>query len=456
VGTPADAAFLTRVTYGVAPGDVEHLVRRGRAAWVAEQLAPAPDPQLDRTLGRWPTLGMRPGELRDAYPYPRGPRPEDSMGRTMRREARQSQRTPLDERSAARVARTVLAKAQLRERVVGFWLDHFNVYPRKTPAMAWLWGTHEEVVRAHALGRFRDLLGAVAHNPAMLVYLDNTRNAAEDGEAGERGLNENYARELLELHTVGVEAGYTQDDVRDVARILTGWGVVIDEDRGEPGSFRFRSQWHDRGAKRVLGVDFPPGGLEDEGERLLDLLARHPATVRRLSARLCRAFVGTPTPEMVGRVEEVWRSTDGDLTRVVEAIVSDPELMHGAPARSPLEWVAAAARAAGPVDVADPTTVQLLEDMGQSVLGTLPPTGYDDVDWLSSDALVRRAQAAERVGEWLGPTLSRDGVDTPEEIVARFLPAHAGQAGLAERIGGSTWSSGLAAHVISTPEFQRR
>lgn len=457
-GTAEDAAFLTRLSFGVAPGDLAALARRGRDAWVHEQLGDLSDPALDRALTRWPTLTMSPGELRERFPYPKGPRPdpEDRLGREMRRDARQAQRTPLHERAAARITRAILARAQLRERVVSFWLDHFNVYPRKTPAMGWLVGSYEDTVRAHALGRFRDLLGAVAHSPAMLVYLDNTRNAAGEGARGDRGLNENYARELLELHTLGVDAGYTQEDVREVARVLTGWGVVMDEERGEPGSFRFRPHWHDRDRKHLLGVDFPAGGLEDEGEALLDLLARHPATVRRLSGRLCRAFVGAPTPAMADRVEAVWTNTDGDLAQVVAAIATDPDVLRGAPARSPLEWLAAATRAVDPSGELDPTDAGLLEDMGQSVLGALPPTGYDDVDWLSSDALLRRAQAAEALGERLGPALVRDGVDTPEEIVARFLPAHVGDAALADRLRGPVRPAELAARAITTPEFQRR
>ncbi len=454
-----DAAFLTRVTYGVRPGDLVTLARLGRSGWIEAQLAPAPSPGLSPLLAAYPTLTLRPSQLKALYPYmPAGNADGDKDARrTARKEMKATQRTPLYERAAARVTRAVYSDAQFDEMVAAFWLDHFNVYPRKTPAMAWLIGDFEDrSVRPHLYGSFRALLGAVAHAPAMLVYLDNEKSAVADGEGKHPGINENYARELLELHTLGVDGGYTQADVQDVARIFTGWGVVMeDKDGAEAGSFRFRTRWHDFGHKQVLGTRFAPEG-ETEGEQLLDLLATHPATVRRLSAKLCRAFVGTPTPEMVDRVSARWSATGGDLQEVYRALLVDPDLLAGAPARSPLQWLSAALRGAGVRDFPAAEAAHLLEDMGQSVLGALPPTGYDDIDWLTADALIRRMTTGRTLADQLRPALMEAGVATPAALVGRFLPTHTGDAALLIRLGSDPDVGALTGRILGTPEFQRR
>lgn len=457
--TQNDAAFLTRVTYGARPGDLAALAHVGRAAWIAAQLRPVGSPDLAGRLAAWPTLSMRPDELKERYPYlPVGNDAGDrDARRAVRKDRKEAQRTPLHERAAARVVRAVHSDAQLEEMVAAFWLDHFNVYPRKTPAMAWLIGDFEdEAVRPHLFGNFRELLGAVAHAPAMLVYLDNERSAVADADAGHPGINENYARELLELHTLGVHGGYTQADVEAVARIFTGWGVVMEEKAdARPGTFRFRTRWHDWGQKTVLGIRFPPEG-EAEGERLLDLLATHPTTVRRLSAKLCRSFVGTPTAAMVDRVATRWDATGGDLRAVYEALLTDPDLLVGRAPRSPLQWLAAALRAAPEADFPAEDAARLLDDMGQDVLGALPPTGYDDIDWLTADGLVRRMTTGREVGVRLAPTLQAGGVTTAAQVVARFLPAHADDDPLAGRLGDDPDVGVLAGRILGSPEFQRR
>lgn len=452
----ADAAFLTRVTYGVRPGDLPTLTRLGRARWIDTQLGPPPA-GVDGRLAAWPTLTLRPGELKERYPYrPAGLNDGDREARRVAGGRPDSQRTPLTERAAARITRAVHSEAQIEERLAAFWLDHFNVYPRKTPAMAWLLGDFEDhAIRPHLFGRFRTLLGAVAHSPAMLVYLDNEKSAVSDGDPRHPGINENYARELLELHTLGVDGGYTQADVEGVARILTGWGVAMEaRDGREAGSFLFRPRWHDPGPKEVLGVHFAPAG-EAEGEALLDLLAAHPVTVRRLSARLCRAFVGSPSAAMVDRVSARWTTTDGDLRAVVRGILEDPEILEGRPARSPLQWLAAALRGAGVQDVPAEEAAALVEDMGQDVLGALPPTGYDDTDWLSADGLVRRMVAGRALGARLAPAFRRDGAVSPAAVVDRLLPGLA-DPGFLGRLGDDPDVGVLVGRVLASPEFQRR
>ena len=457
--THDDAAFLTRVTYGARPRELAELARAGRAAWIAAQLHPTVSPDLAGRLAAWPTLSMRPGELKERYPYrpPGNDAGDRDARRAVRKDMKEAQRTPLHERAAARVTRAVHSDAQFQEMVATFWLDHFNVYPRKTPAMGWLIGDFEdEAVRPHLFGTFRTLLGAVAHAPAMLVYLDNERSAVADADAGHPGINENYARELLELHTLGVDGGYTQGDVEAVARIFTGWGVVMEE-KGDarPGTFRFRTRWHDWGQKTVLGTRFPPEG-EAEGERLLDLLAAHPATVRRLSTKLCRSFVGAPSTAMVDRVSARWEQTGGDLRAVYEALLTDPDLLVGLAARSPLQWLAAALRAAPEADFPAEDAARLIDDMGQDVLGALPPTGYDDNDWLTADALVRRMTTGRDVGGRLAPALRAEGVTTAAQLVTRFLPTRLDDGALADRLGADPDVGVLTGRILGSPEFQRR
>jgi uncharacterized protein (DUF1800 family) len=453
----ADAArLLTRVTYGVAPGDMDALRRLGREAWIEAALHPVADPDLDGRLAFFDTLGLSPEDLREQYPFPSRKAKVDPMMRAERREAKETQRTPLRERAQARLLRAVYGREQVTERIAAFWLDHFNVYPRKSPAMAWLLGSFEDDVRAHLFGSFRELLGVVAHSPAMLLYLDNARSAVADGEGKHPGLNENYARELLELHTVGIDGGYSQADVGEVARVLTGWGIVIEPRDGlEAGTFRFRTRWHDWGPKEVLGTRFGPDG-EAEGEALLDMLARDPATVHHVATRLCRAFVGDPTLAMVDRVVQRWTATDGDLPQVYRALLEDPDLLAGAPARSPLQWMAAALRAGAVQDIPAEDLVAELDDMGQSVLGSLAPNGYGDTDWLSTDALLQRMTVAPRIAAAVEPSLREAGVSSPSEMVARFLPTHTDDTALVERLGASGDPAGIVARVLASPEFQRR
>jgi uncharacterized protein (DUF1800 family) len=277
-----------------------------------------------------------------------------------------------------------------------------------------------DVIRAHALGRFRDLLGAVAHSQAMLFYLDNSESQADAAHEtlGElqrirkarsaaqveqiraaaknrrQGLNENYARELMELHTLGVDGGYSQQDVQEVARALTGW--TIDNPR-MGGTFVFRPEWHDADVKHVLGHTLPRGRGEDDGEDVLDILARHPSTARFIATKLARRFVSDdPPPALVARLAERFRETDGDIRQVMAVLVTSPELYtrqaYRAKVKTPYEVVVSTMRAMEALPDTTPRSAQLSSQLGEPMFGRLTPDGWPEIglSWLNSGAILQR------------------------------------------------------------------
>src|SRR5207237_7219294 len=239
--------------------------------------------------------------------------------------------------------------------------------------------------RPFVMGRFRDLLGATAHSPAMLYYLDNWRSSvprpypAKDGKpAGvDGGLNENYARELMELHTLGVDGGYTQKDVQEVARCFTGWTI---QKPNEEGLFLYRPGLHDKGDKVVLGRKISAGGLAN-GERVLDVIATHPATARFIATKLARRFISDDPPQsVIDRAAAVFLKTDGSIRETLRAIVTSPEFFspaaYRAKTRSPLEYVAASMRALNAETDGDRPVLDLIGSIGQPLFGRIPPDGY--------------------------------------------------------------------------------
>ncbi len=333
----------------------------------------------------------------------------------------------------AKLLRAIYSKRQLNEVMTDFWFNHFNVFAGKDREAALLPAYEDEVIRRHALGSFPELLRAVARSPAMLIYLDNWRSRAPEYDKKGRkrggGLNENYARELLELHTLGVDGGYTQADVTEVARCFTGWSV---EEPGRDPRFVFRPRQHDRGVKHVLGETIPAGGGEDDGDRVLEIVLRHPSTARFLATKLVRRFVSDePPPELVARVAQRYLDTDGDIRSMLRAIFSSPEFWSRralrSKMRSPLELVAASARALG-ADVDDPLLLaRQVGRMGEPLFACVPPTGYADtaLAWVASGALVARIDFGlalasgklDGVAVDLAP-LAQDAGD-PAEVLAR-------------------------------------
>src|SRR5437867_7446441 len=305
IGIRAAVHLLNRLGFGPRPGDAHLILEKGLDRWVREQLEPGPDPELDARLSRFATLGY-PLSQTLALDYGSDPR---AFGQV------------LDEFVAAKVIRAVHGRNQLQEVLVDFWFNHFNVYIADGFVRPATPSYERDAIRPHVLGRFRDLLGATAQHPAMLSYLDNYLNTVARSVGGRvvGGINENYGRELMELHTVGVDAGYTQADVVDAARCFTGWGI---DSLRVGGNFVFRPGSHDQGAKSVFGLTLAAGGARDDGDKLLDYLASHPKTAAFIAKKLAQRFVSDDPPaRVVDRAAAAFESSGGDIREVMRAIL---------------------------------------------------------------------------------------------------------------------------------------
>ncbi len=388
-----------------------------------QSTAPMPQPQVDAVLKLAPNerynqlLRMPPEQLIALRKGLRGNEGKLGDGLTvMQKETLAAlagtNRMISGELFGSRLLRDIYSDRELEAVMTDFWLNHFNVYIRKDGQMPSLLPDYEATVRTHALGRFEDLLEATAKSPAMLMYLDNAQSTGPNSAAAGRpknplsrkpnvGLNENYARELMELHTLGVNGGYTQKDVTEVAKVFTGWTM---EKPGEGGAFVFNDRRHEPGSKQVLGRTINEAG-ESEGEEVLHILSTSPATAHFLSLELAERFVSdTPPVALVDRMAQTFLKSQGDMRQVLRAMVHSPEFFAPASVhaklKTPLEYVASAARATN-ADVQNPQPLaQSLERLGMPLYGCQPPTGYkwDSETWLSSSALVNRMNFALLLG----------------------------------------------------------
>jgi len=587
---------LNRLGYGPRPGEIERVRVVGLAAWICEQLHPEriADPQLERRLAPLGTLRMSLPELLVAYPPPPLVR---TLGRRLRERTGMSEDRILElfpemerfgdapasrgqagergrirrllegpgrigmELGMAKLIRAVHGRRQLEEVMTDFWFNHFNVHIGKGAGRWMVTGYERDAIRPQAMGRFRDLLGAVAHHPAMLFYLDNwlsgdpssdvtrrdlrlwaaeaieeqgmppggvatlllrergmetrgietgiarreanlrrgrSRGAGMSEPVG-RGLNENYARELLELHTLGVDAGYTQDDVLDVARSFAGW-TLLPLDAGQ--GFHFARELESKGRKTVLGEPIRGRG-EAQGEAVLDLLASHPATARSISIKLARRFVADEPPEaLVEAMAEAFLETDGEIRAVLRVMFESrgfwsPEVVF-TKVKTPLEFVASAMRATGaelrplPNDSERrkmPGLLHGLKQLGQPLYACEPPTGYDDVaaSWVSTGSMLGRMKlslglAIDRIpGVRVPPPPGWKGEGTTEEeIVERSRgllgfevasstveaisgqldrgPAELADLGVMPALAGSAAGRGrlVLGWLLASPDFQKR
>jgi uncharacterized protein (DUF1800 family) len=381
----------------------------------------------------------------------------------------------------AKLYRAIYSNRQLEEQMADFWFNHFNVFMNKGADRILIATYEREAIRPHVFGKFRDLLEATAKSPAMLFYLDNWQSVSS--ELGQRdinqrprlrakakqarGLNENYARELMELHTLGVDGGYTQKDIIEVARCFTGW-TIRQPNRG--GEFFYNDRMHDKGEKTVLGVTIPAGGGQDDAERVLDILARHPSTARFISAELAKKFVADdPPPALIERMAKTFRDTDGDIRAVMSTMLDSKEFFSEgafqAKVKTPLELVVSAARATdAQVDFAIPLAQQIAQ-LGEPLYRKIEPTGYSsaNAEWVNSAALLARmnfalALAANRVPGVKVDT-SRFGND-PAAAARQVLfreptqqTLDAIEKALAERQPAPALAAGL---VLGSPDFQRR
>jgi uncharacterized protein (DUF1800 family) len=310
--------------------------------------------------------------------------------------------------SEGKLLRAVYSNRQLDEVLTDFWFNHFNVYLDKGADRYLVTEYERDVIRPHVLGKFKDLLVATAKSPAMLFYLDNWQSVGPDapqvrGKKGARGLNENYGRELLELHTLGVDGGYTQADVTEAARCFTGW-TILQPQRG--GEFAFNKRVHDDGGKTVLGVRIPAGGGIGDGEKVLDLVAHHPSTAHFISRELAQRFVADEPPaSLVDRMAETFLKTDGDLRAVMKNMLESKEFFsegaYRSKLKSPLEVVASAVRTVnGEVDYAFPLANQVSQ-LGQPLYRKQEPTGYanSSKEWLNSGGLLARMNFAQQLAD---------------------------------------------------------
>jgi uncharacterized protein (DUF1800 family) len=506
---------LDRLGYGPRPGDLERVKRMGLEAWIEQQLEPdrIADTSLDMALAAYPVLAMSAAEVYRDYPPPSQLNLQRFQSGLMTpqeiREVFPADRRPAvinAQLQAAKITRAILSERQLQEVMVDFWFNHFNVYALKGP-VRWMTSAYErEAIRPYALGRFRDLVLATAHHPAMLYYLDNWLSTRDDlvvPGRGRRGLNENYARELLELHTLGVDGGYSQQDVIEVARCFTGWTINRPQ---EGGGFLFRPGAHDRGAKRVLGTTISAGGGQDDGEAVINLVTRHPATARFIATKLARRFVRDDPPKaLVDHVAKVFKATDGDVRAMLVSLFTSSEFVsadtYRAKTKTPLEVVASATRAldgqldpppaAGtPARVAvggGLTLARQVARLGEPLYEAQPPTGYPDVAaaWVNTGALLGRMNFALALAQNRLPGSRVDlarflqGVDRgqPAAVLDRIVSVvlHGEMSAQTRQVLGSQLDSPeivrataddrgprntdvekLAALVLGSPEFQRR
>jgi uncharacterized protein (DUF1800 family) len=513
---------LNRMGYGARPGDVDRVRQLGLAAYIDQQLHPEriADPGMTARLAGFDTLTKSSRQLADEYFVPAlearkqakkeaGKEPamadkpdaagEGKPARTPEEmEAARKSREVIVELTGQKILRAAYSDRQLEEVMTDFWFNHFNVFAGKGATQEYLTEYERDVIRPHVFGKFRDLLGATAHSPAMLFYLDNWQSADPDaqpmrpqgrpGAAGsffprpgqnpragarfpmppppngaaqnpnapkqKRGINENYGRELMELHTLGVDGGYTQQDVINVARAFTGWTIVGPR---QGGSFRFEPRIHDRKEKIVLGHKIKAGGEESDGEQVLDILASEPATATFISTKLVRRFVAdTPPPALVDRAAAKFTETGGDIREVVRTILTSPEFFsaeaYRAKVKSPFEFVVSAVRATGTeVGNAMPLT-QAVRTLGMPLYMCQPPTGYPDKAeaWVNTGALLNRMNFALQLVSG-----KMRGVQAGTSPVGAVL-ANDVSPTTAATLAKATDPKQVAALTLGSPEFQRR
>jgi uncharacterized protein (DUF1800 family) len=490
---------LGRAGFGARPGDVDRVRQAGLDKYIDQQLHPEriPDTQMNGRLSGLSTLTMSSRALADEYYEPALRARQDakkeaaalpSMNESAPKrtpeqtEAARKARVVVMELSAQKILRAAYSDRQLEEVMTDFWFNHFNVFAGKGATQQYLTEYERDTIRPRVLGKFRDLLEATAKSPAMLFYLDNWQSADPDAEARReqmrtrfggrfpgrmpppqrpgnqprqrRGLNENYGRELMELHTLGVDGGYTQQDVINVARAFTGW--TIDQPR-QGGGFRFEPRLHDDKEKIVLGHKIKAGGGQSDGEHVLDILAKHPSTAKFIATKLARRFVSDDPPgALVERAAARFRETDGDIREVVRLILTSPEFFapnaYRAKVKTPFEFVVSSLRATGAeVQSADPL-VQAVRQLGMPLYMCQPPTGYADrADaWVNTGALLNRMNFAVQLvngrmrgvepgAASLGPDLVGSLSATTTETIAKARDARQ-----------------VAALTLGSPEFQRR
>jgi hypothetical protein len=453
-GAGVDPRFhlLSRAAFGPRPGDLERVGQLGAAAWIEEQLKPEEidDVACSLRIGGFDTLGMSAGDM---YEFEKS-----QIERELQRMT---------------VLRAVHSRRQLFEVMVEFWSDHFNIHIGKTDCAYLKTPDDRDVIRRHALGKFRDLVRASALSPAMLVYLDGRENRkTKEGEKP----NENYARELLELHTLGVHGGYTQQDVMEAARCLTGWYCRKDN-QFRKATVEFRKWAHDDGEKTVLGHRIHAGGQEQDVERLIDIVCNHPSTARYIAEKLCRRFISDDPPaSAVARVAQAFAESGGDIRTLLRTVLTCEEFAAsgGAKLKRPFRFVVSALRALGADTNASPALLRYLAAMGQEPFQHPTPDGYPDeaAPWmgtlmwrwnfalaLAGSAIpgttvdlprLSKAMSAPAGGEaevFLRHLLGRDAIPVERETIEEYLSQ--------TPLSGAQKHAEAVGLILASPGFQR-
>ena len=373
----------------------------------------------------------------------------------------------------SKMLRAVESTRQLAEELDDFWFNHFNVFYEKGADRFMLPQYERNAIRPHVLGQFRDLLEATAKSPAMLFFLDNSESVRADLDANDkkrkvkRGLNENYGRELMELHTLGVNGGYTQKDVTEVARCFTGWGI---QEPRKGGSFFYNDKLHDKGEKIVLGHVIASGGGIEDGEQVLDILARHPSTAHFISQELAQRFVADNPPEaLVNKMAQTFLSTNGSIREVMKTMLDSKEFWsegaYRAKVKSPFEMVASSARALDANVIDGWALANQVGTLGEPLYRKLEPTGYSNLnsEWINSASLLGRMnfalQLAQNHVESVKVNVSRFGDDPSEVAKALMFRAMSPQtrAAIDKTLEDKQKNPALvAALVIGSPDFQKK
>jgi uncharacterized protein (DUF1800 family) len=498
---------LNRLGFGPRAGDIERVRALGVKAYIEQQLRPdrIADSEVVERLAGLRTLGMTSRDIAAQYELPlfraRREQRQQAGAQTGTRATgadmppaapaaapapfeRQQANLPLAELSQQKILRAIYSDRQLQETLTDFWFNHFNVDARKGPERFLITEYEREAIRPHVLGRFRDLLEATAKSQAMLFYLDNWLSADPNGPHGngshppawyrpgrgnmggaprppqgqnqKKGLNENYGRELLELHTLGVDGGYTQKDVTEVARSFTGW-TITNPRLG--GGFRFDPRLHDEGEKVVLGHRLKSGGGMRDGEQVLDILAEHPSTARFIATKLARRFVAdTPPQPLVDRAAKTFRTTNGDLRAVLTVLLTSPEFLAPdtlhAKVKTPFEFVVSAVRATGAVVEDARPLVRAVQELGMPLYQCQPPTGYKDTAdaWVNTGALVNRMNIALALASDNLAGVRLEAHPQPESFLTGTPISDATRTTITR---ASTPQQAIAL-TIGSPEFQRR
>ena len=537
---------LNRLGYGPQSGEIEQVRTMGLEKWIERQLKPESidDSSLDARLARYPTLKKSTAQLMTEFPQPQQAAKKEGVNKEDVEAQRKEQaraavaavdakgpagpntaaekelakivgpQRPVSELSMAKMDRAIYSQRQLEAQMEDFWFNHFNVYSGKNEDKWMLTAYVRDTIRPHTMGKFQDLLVATAKSPAMLVYLDNWLSADPDAarraqvqglmrrrwvynppptqnpnakKKQVRGLNENYGREVMELHTLGVDAGYTQQDVIEMAKCLTGWSIK--EPKKDP-EFFFKEKIHVEGPKTVMGKKFNAGGMKD-GEDALKMLASNPHTAKFISTKLARHFVSDDPPAaLVDRMTKSYESSGGEIHTVLKTMIYSPEFWsraaYRAKVKQPFELAASTARAMNADEAVTLPLVQWVGRMGEPLFQAQPPTGYSDKaeTWVNTGALLNRLNFALSLsgnkisgtdvdlGTLFGEDASSDPQVALKTALQKFLDGQVApqtQRTLEARLGDPQIVQAklddpvkhvnealVAGLVLGAPEFQRR